>query len=75
MSESDPADAVEMNIQLTPGQAADILKVSAATLRRLEERGDLRPTSHTPGGHARYRQVDVIRFLKSLGQPHKQQQS
>lgn len=75
MSERDPVDGVEMDIQLTPGQAADVLKVSAATLRRLEERGDLRPTSHTPGGHARYRQVDVIRFLKSLGQPNKSQQS
>lgn len=48
---------------LTPGQVADIFKVTPKTVTRWAQRGKIESVS-TPGGHKRFRQSEVDRFLK-----------
>lgn len=46
--------------EMTPGEVADELGVSAATVRRWEVRGVLLPSRRFPGSrHRRYRREDV----------------
>lgn len=46
--------------ELTPTQAAEVLGVSAATVRRWEEKGILLPSRRLPrSGHRRYARADV----------------
>jgi excisionase family DNA binding protein len=48
---------------LTAKEAAQYLRVSLRTLRRLEKRGQLVPW-RTPGGHRRYRLGTLRRFME-----------
>ncbi|GLY88611.1 helix-turn-helix domain-containing protein [Actinoallomurus iriomotensis] len=48
------------NDWLTPREVAEILGVSAATVGRWARTGMLEPAVRTPGGHRRYRRVDVL---------------
>jgi excisionase family DNA binding protein len=51
---------------LTLGQAAKFLGVAQSTIRRWSDEGRV-PAFYTPGGHRRYRQADLDRFLESSG--------
>jgi excisionase family DNA binding protein len=51
---------------LTLGQAAKYLGVAQSTIRRWSDEGRV-PAFYTPGGHRRYRQADLDRFLESSG--------
>ena len=51
-----------MSDTLTTSEAAELLGVSVATLKRWASAG-LLPSSHTPGGHRRFRRGDVERHL------------
>lgn len=49
--------------ELTPQQAADLLGVSSATVRRWEDRGIIAPTRRLPGSsHRRYSRTEVERL-------------
>jgi excisionase family DNA binding protein len=60
-----PAAAGESD-WLTLGQAAKYLGVAQSTIRRWSDEGRV-PAFYTPGGHRRYRQADLDRFLESSG--------
>lgn len=50
--------------ELTPQQVADLLGVSASTVRRYEDNGVLKPVRRLPGsGHRRYDRAAVERLL------------
>lgn len=51
--ESIPNSSDKKYSLLTAREAAEYLRVSLSTLRRMERRGTLRPL-RTPGGHRRY---------------------
>jgi excisionase family DNA binding protein len=51
---------------LTLGQAARYLGVAQSTIRRWSDEGRV-PAFYTPGGHRRYQQADLDRFLESSG--------
>ncbi|HUK93888.1 MAG TPA: response regulator [Gaiellaceae bacterium] len=51
---------------LTLGQAAKYLGIAQSTIRRWSDEGRV-PAFYTPGGHRRYRQADLDRFLESSG--------
>ena len=51
---------------MTLGQAAKFLGVAQSTIRRWSDEGRV-PAFYTPGGHRRYRQADLDRFLESSG--------
>lgn len=57
-----PSDATSGDL-VRLGDAAEILGISASTLRRLTARGEL-PAVRTEGGHRRYRRDDVVRFAR-----------
>jgi excisionase family DNA binding protein len=48
-------------------EAADILGVHPATVRNWADRGDL-PARRTPGGHRRFRRVDLEQHARSAGE-------
>jgi excisionase family DNA binding protein len=50
------------DLLLTPREVADILGVSATTVRRWARTGALEPSVRTPGGHRRYRRADILAF-------------
>lgn len=49
---------------LTTSQAAEYLGVSLSTMYRMEKQGVLEPTVKTPGGHRRFSQEDLDRYLE-----------
>jgi excisionase family DNA binding protein len=51
---------------LTLGQAARFLGVAQSTIRKWSDQGRV-PAFYTPGGHRRYRRVDLDKFLESSG--------
>jgi predicted site-specific integrase-resolvase len=51
---------------LTTAQAAKILGVSARTLARYAEQGQLTPTVVLPSGHYRWAMTDIRRQLREL---------
>jgi len=51
---------------LTLGQAAKYLGVAQSTIRKWSDQGRV-PAFYTPGGHRRYRQTDLERFLDRSG--------
>ena len=51
---------------LTLGQAAKYLGVAQSTIRKWSDQGRL-PAFYTPGGHRRYRRLDLDIFLERLG--------
>lgn len=53
---------------LTTSQAAKILGISARTLARYVERGQLTPTLKLPSGHYRWTLEDIRRQLRELPQ-------
>lgn len=53
---------------LNVSEAADILGVSAASLRKWSDQG-LVPVYRTPGGQRRYLPADLEEFLDSMRQP------
>lgn len=53
---------------LNVSEAADVLGVSAASLRKWSDQG-LVPVYRTPGGQRRYSPEDLDRFLESMRQP------
>jgi excisionase family DNA binding protein len=53
---------------LTTAQAAKLLGVSARTLARYAEQGDLSPTVILPSGHYRWAMSDVRRQLREMRQ-------
>jgi excisionase family DNA binding protein len=53
---------------LNVGEAADLLGVSAASLRKWSDQG-LVPVYRTPGGQRRYLPADLEEFLASMRQP------
>jgi predicted site-specific integrase-resolvase len=58
---------------LRPKQVQAILGVAATTLWNYAHRGLLKPSHHTVGGHARYRETDVAAFKARLSgspKPH-----
>ena len=48
---------------LRPGQVQKLLGVAASTLWTYVHQGLLSPAHRTPGGHARYRESDVVSLL------------
>lgn len=48
---------------LTPGEVAALFRVDPKTVTRWGNDGRL-PFITTPGGHKRFREADVLRFLK-----------
>ncbi len=56
--------------EMTVGQVADYLQVSAETVRRWERSGELVPARRLPGsGYRRYRRSDVERALRKMETP------
>ena len=55
-------------ILLNVSEAADVLGVSAASLRKWSDQG-LVPVYRTPGGQRRYAPADLDQFLDSMRQP------
>ena len=53
---------------LTLGQAATYLGVAQSTIRKWSDGGRL-PAFYTPGGHRRFRQGDLDKFLGSSAAP------
>jgi len=53
---------------LTAGQAARFLGVAQSTIRRWSDQGRV-PTFYTPGGHRRYRRVDLDTLVSGSGRP------
>ena len=53
---------------LNVSEAADLLGVSAASLRKWSDQG-LVPVYRTPGGQRRYSPPDLDQFLDSMRQP------
>ena len=53
---------------LNVSEAADVLGVSAASLRKWSDQG-LVPVFRTPGGQRRYSPTDLEQFLESMRQP------
>src|SRR5215218_2685914 len=51
---------------LTLGQAAKYLGVAQSTIRKWSDQGRV-PAFYTPGGHRRYRRVDLEQFLERSG--------
>ena len=51
---------------LTLGQAAKYLGVAQSTIRKWSDNGRV-PAFYTPGGHRRYRRMDLDAFLESSG--------
>ena len=51
---------------LTLGQAARFLGVAQSTIRKWSDQGRV-PAFYTPGGHRRYRRVDLESFLERSG--------
>jgi len=60
------ANLSDINDYLTPGQVADLLMVSAATVRNWAEKGELKALV-TPGGHRRFLWKDIRAFAFSRG--------
>jgi excisionase family DNA binding protein len=53
--------------ELTPGEVAQELGVSAPTVRRWEQRGVLKPSRKLPGSnHRRYSRADVEALKKTM---------
>jgi excisionase family DNA binding protein len=52
---------------LSVGEAAELLGVSAASLRKWSDQG-LVPVYRTPGGQRRYSPADLQRFIESMRQ-------
>lgn len=53
--------------ELTPAEAAEILGVSASTVRRYEDRSLLAPSRRLPGSrHRRYRRADVDELKRKI---------
>lgn len=48
---------------LTPGEVAELLRVHPKTVTRWAKEG-LIPSFQTPGGHNRFREIDVRKLLK-----------
>jgi excisionase family DNA binding protein len=53
---------------LSVGEAAELLGVSAASLRKWSDQG-LVPVYRTPGGQRRYSPADLQRFIESMREP------
>ena len=51
---------------LTLGQAAKYLGVAQSTIRKWSDQGRV-PAFYTPGGHRRYRRLDLDKFLENSG--------
>lgn len=51
---------------LRPIQVQKQLGVVASTLWNYVQKGLIRPAHHTPGGHARYRESEVVSLLAEL---------
>lgn len=58
--------------ELTPAEAAEILGVSASTVRRYEDRGLLKPRRLIGSGHRRYARADVERLRDNPPEPEQQ---
>lgn len=52
---------------MTPRQVADMFHVDPKTVTRWAKQGKL-PSFKTPGGHRRYRRVDLQAFMTPDGQ-------
>jgi excisionase family DNA binding protein len=59
---------------LTAKEAAEYLRVSLYTLRRMESEGSLTPF-RTPGGHRRYSLRMLNEYLEESCRPHHRQAS
>jgi excisionase family DNA binding protein len=59
------------DVNITTRQVAEIAYVDASTVRRWIERGQLKPSMMTPGGHYRFSRKDVEALLapKPPGSP------
>jgi excisionase family DNA binding protein len=53
----------EPRLLITAAEAAQLLGCSVQTVKRLAERGDLKPLRFGPGGHVRFRLSDVEEFV------------
>ena len=53
---------------LTLGQAARFLGVAESTMRKWSDDARL-PAFYTPGGHRRFRRVDLVAFVERSGPP------
>jgi excisionase family DNA binding protein len=51
---------------LTTNEAADLLRIARTSLINWVERGELTPAT-TPGGHRRFRRVDLVAFADKRG--------
>jgi predicted DNA-binding transcriptional regulator AlpA len=51
---------------LRPKQVQDLLGIAASTLWNYVHRDLLTPSHHTVGGHARYRESEVVAFKAGL---------
>jgi chromosome partitioning protein len=49
----------------TSQQMAEQVGLSADTIRRMDKRGEFKPSHATPGGQRRYTEEDVMRFLET----------
>lgn len=56
-------DSAVIERLLTPGQVAQLLHVSVASVRGYERAGKL-PAVRTPGNHRRFREQDVRAFIE-----------
>lgn len=57
---------MDENNQLGPAEVARIIGVTAMTVRRVSDKGEL-PFTVTPGGHRRYRRADVWDYCHKKG--------
>ena len=73
MAEEYMLEEEEMTI-LTAKEAAEYLRVSLYTLKRMEIEGGLKPF-HTPGGHRRYSLRMLDEYLEKSREPSRRRES
>ncbi len=59
------AAADQTVVLYTSQQMAEQVGLSVDTIRRMDKRGEFKPSHATPGGQRRYTEDDVMRFLET----------
>jgi DNA-binding transcriptional MerR regulator len=64
-----PSERASGEDLLRPGQVQRLLGIAASTLwNYVHQQGLLTPAQHTAGGHARYRESEVVALVAELSQ-------